>query len=402
VASGPGRAGLSLGAGLLAGGSTLALGAPLGATLLTALIAAAGTWAASPDRQSETIAPPPESSPVPADLSALIVDAIDDPILLVDRQIVVQANAAARSLLGVHVVGEDIRLAIRHPAAAAVLGGGESGPVDLTGLGEPDRRWELTASPLTAARRLVRLRDRSDTHAAERMRVDFVANASHELRTPLATLLGFIETLEDANEPQDAAVRLRFLKIMFGEAKRMQQLIDDLMSLSRIEADRYSPPQTPIDLASLIEQVSDELGAGQAADGARIQLQLENDVPQIVGDASQLSQLLHNLIGNALKYGRAGTPVRVALTRNRRGMARLSISDEGDGIPAEHLPRITERFYRVDPSRSRAVGGTGLGLAIVKHIVERHRGRLTINSVVGQGTVVMVLLPPVSRPVSSN
>jgi two-component system phosphate regulon sensor histidine kinase PhoR len=261
----------------------------------------------------------------------------------------------------------------------------------LTGLGGHDRLWELAAGTISPGRRLLRLTDRSAQRAAEKMRVDFVANASHELRTPLAALIGFIETLEDANTPADADVRLRFLKIMADEARRMQRLIDDLMSLSRIEADRYSLPADLVDMAALLREVCQDIHAARS-DGHR--LEIESNVPRstVTGDRGQLSQLLHNVIGNALKYGRDGTPVRATLSI-RHDRLRLAVTDQGDGIAPEHLPRLTERFYRVDPGRSRAIGGTGLGLAIVKHIVERHRGTLDIASVVGQGTTVKVELP---------
>jgi two-component system, OmpR family, phosphate regulon sensor histidine kinase PhoR len=221
------------------------------------------------------------------------------------------------------------------------------------------------------------------------MRVDFVANASHELRTPLASLLGYVETLrEDAGD--DPETRRRFLKIVFGEAQRMQRLIEDLISLSRIEAEKYRAPDKAVNLAELIGQVAIELsGSPRAAD---LVTQLA-DVPPVAGDPTQLSQVLHNIIGNAMKYGREGTPVTIALQPDGESMVRLTIADEGEGIPAQHLPRLTERFYRVDSGRSRSLGGTGLGLAIVKHIIERHRGRLDIASMVGKGTTVTMLLP---------
>jgi two-component system phosphate regulon sensor histidine kinase PhoR len=319
-----------------------------------------------------------------------VLDAIGDPLLIVDGLAVTHANAAARTLLGAVAADDDIRLSLRHPAAAGVLHGREDGPVTLAGLGGLDRKWELVAAPLGGTCRLLRLTDRSGQRAAERMRVDFVANASHELRTPLATLIGFIETLEEANGPADTAVRRRFLRIMDGEARRMQRLIDDLMSLSRIEADRYSVPRTRADLGALTRIAVAELRTGQGGD--RIELLAPDEPAELLGDPGQLSQLVHNIVNNALKYARPGTPVRVRVTGGD-GRLVLSVADEGDGIAPEHLPRLTERFYRVDPGRSRAVGGTGLGLAITKHIVERHRGRLDIQSVVGQGTTVTVVLP---------
>jgi two-component system phosphate regulon sensor histidine kinase PhoR len=334
-----------------------------------------------------------------------VLDAIRDPLLVIERQHVRHANRAARDLLGDHVVGEDVRLAIRHPAAADRLSGrrtGDESPVELVGLGHHARRFALTVHPLSGDARLARLVDRTAIHAAERSRVDFVANASHELRTPLATLLGFIETLEDRNAAEDAPTRARFLKIMFGEAKRMQRLVDDLMSLSRIEADKYSLPDDAVPLDRLLGDVRRALIAGLELAEDRIVIDHDGAACPVAGDRAQLSQLLHNIIGNALKYGRAGTPVIVRLVSGADMMIRLAVIDQGEGIPPEHLPRITERFYRVDPGRSRALGGTGLGLAIVKHIVERHRGRLAIESVVGAGTTVTVLLPRTAEPASSN
>jgi two-component system phosphate regulon sensor histidine kinase PhoR len=386
-----------------AAGLSVALGAPPVAAGFAGALAAAGAWLAwrepapspAPVADEEERGPPPER----------LIDAIDDPVLLVRRQIVVHANGPARALLGAHIVNEDVRLAIRHPAAAERLtrdGGAEPARIELVGLGDRQRRWELIVQGLGGGLRLVRLRDRTDAHAAEKMRVDFVANASHELRTPLATLLGFIETLEDQNAAEDAAVRSRFLQIMFREAKRMQQLVDDLISLSRIEAEKYSAPRTPLDLAELIDEVCMAIRAGLREDKDRLVVEIAPDAPEVLGDRAQMSQLLHNLIGNALKYGRAQTPVRISLARARDGMAELKVADEGEGIPPEHLYRVTERFYRVDPGRSRSLGGTGLGLAIVKHIVERHLGRLDIGSEVGVGTTVSVLLPAVPGAVSSN
>ncbi len=321
-----------------------------------------------------------------------VIDAIDEPVLLVADGHVDAANPAARALLGTHIVGGDVRLAIRHPAAAERLFGerDDGEPVNLVGLGARDQSWEMRVRPLSGRHRLVHLVDRTGNRAAERMRVDFVANASHELRTPLASLLGFIETLRD-EAGEDPAVRERFLKVMNDEARRMQRLIDDLISLSRIEADKYRPPEQAVDLTAMVRAVCGELASTNPTRGADVVVDADPDVT-VIGDRAQLSQLLHNIFGNAMKYGRAGTPVEIRV-RSRDAMAELAVRDHGEGVAIDHLPRLTERFYRVDSGRSRALGGTGLGLAIVKHIVERHRGRLDIGSVVGDGTTVTVLLP---------
>ncbi|HEX8484589.1 sensor histidine kinase [Sphingomonas sp.] len=360
----------------------------------------------------ETSLPPAEPhASTRAELDELL-DAIAEPVLLIRDGRVDLANRAARALLGSHVVGEDARVAIRHPAAADRLIGADptspESPIALVGVGGLDQHWEMRLGVASDGTRIVHLVDSTERHAAERMRVDFVANASHELRTPLASILGFIETLSDSagadSAGDDPAIRTRFLKIMMDEAQRMQRLVEDLISLSRIEADKYRAPGTPVDLSALVAAVCIELRDAGGARGQDLACEAVPDLPPVAGDAAQLSQLLHNLGGNALKYGRAGTPVTLRLDREGSGLVRLTVTDRGDGIPAEHIPRLTERFYRVDAGRSRALGGTGLGLAIVKHIVERHRGRLDIASRSGEGTTVTVTLPlsPPAHPSSPS
>jgi two-component system phosphate regulon sensor histidine kinase PhoR len=336
------------------------------------------------------------------------LDAIVEPVLLIEKGRVILANDAARGLLGGHIVGEDARVAIRHPAAAERLLARDGvtdpdHPISLVGLGSLEQRWEMRIADTSSGQRIVHLIDQTAHDVAERMRVDFVANASHELRTPLASILGFIETLSD-EAGEDAEIRARFLKVMFDEARRMQRLVEDLISLSRIEADKYRQPAQPVDMSDLVEHVWDEFldsGSPRADD---IACEVATDLPPIAGDRAQLSQMLHNLIGNAMKYGRAETPVRVTLDRDG-AMLKLAVVDRGEGIAASHIPRLTERFYRVDSGRSRSIGGTGLGLAIVKHIVERHRGKLEIASEVGVGTTFTVRLPTLKiadRPVSEG
>ncbi|MBU3076477.1 ATP-binding protein [Sphingomonas quercus] len=381
-----------LGAGLI----TALSGASLPALTALVLGLVAGTLLVLPaPREAPAPAPPIEADVEIEATIADVIEAIDDPLLIIHKRTVTNANAAARTLLGQHIVGEDARIAIRHPDAASRLAGPPARVrgVALSGLGGRESRWQLGITPLPGEGRLVHLVDRSAAHAAETMRVDFVANASHELRTPLATLLGFIETLADPGGPDDLATRQRFLGIMLGEARRMRQLVDDLISLSRVEADRHRAPDTPLALAPLAVSVAESMrvAAGEAA--GTFVVEAGEGLPPVAGDEAQLSQLLHNLLGNALKYRRPGTPVRVRIAPAATGFIKLSVSDEGEGISPEHLPRLTERFYRVDTGRSRTMGGTGLGLAIVKHIVERHRGRLDIASKVGVGTVVTVLLP---------
>jgi two-component system phosphate regulon sensor histidine kinase PhoR len=330
--------------------------------------------------------------PVP-NFAALLIAAISDPVMIAEQSKITRANAAARTLLGEHIVDQDVRVALRHPSVTPILAktSGDS-IIEVAGIGGRDQHWEIRVSTISPGTRVIQMVDRTARYAAERARTDFVANASHELRTPLAAVLGFIETLADDTAGGDPKTRARFLKVMEAEAQRMQRLIDDLISLSRIEAERYQPPQEPLDLTKLITQSARELRSPQG-DAANIILDFEDKLPMVVGDRTQLQQLIHNLLGNALKYGRAETPIRVTLALEGDNGLKMQVIDQGEGIPAEHLPRLTERFYRVDSARSRAGGGTGLGLAIVKHIAERHRAKLDIISIVGTGTTVSVLFP---------
>jgi two-component system phosphate regulon sensor histidine kinase PhoR len=251
----------------------------------------------------------------------------------------------------------------------------------------------MRALTMADGRRVINLIDRSQRHSLDRARTDFVANASHELRTPLAAILGFVETLTDDQAGGDAPTRVRFLGVIQSEARRMQNLVEDLMSLSRIEADKHQRPTAVVDFGALARQAVDELRDAEGLRRDNIALAIASDLPSVLGDRAQLLQVVHNLLDNALKYGRTNGQVTAALVRVGNDRIRLSVVDQGDGIAPEHLPRLTERFYRVDPGRSRAGGGTGLGLAIVKHIVERHRGVLEIASTVGTGTTVTVMLP---------
>ena len=380
----------------------IAWGAPLGAALIALAGGAAATLLLRPRDAGRRPLPPLEAEPAPMPQRDAfdLLEVVDDPVLIVADRRILYANPAARSLLGENIEGVDVRLAIRHPAAAERLidrtpadAAERVTRTDLVGLGDPDRRWEMTTTLLGDGSRLVRLIDRSEAHASEQMRVDFVANASHELRTPLATLLGFLETLQDEQAAGDAKTRSRFVKIMFDEARRMHRLVDDLISLSRIEAERFSVPRDPVDLLSVVEEVRSGLAPMIENKGATLVIDQKGSPPVAPGDRTQLVQLVQNLVVNALKYGRPDSEVRVRFDDAGADMLRMSIIDRGEGIPPEHLPRLTERFYRVDPGRSRAIGGTGLGLAIVKHIVGRHRGRLDIRSTPGEGTSVRVYLP---------
>jgi two-component system phosphate regulon sensor histidine kinase PhoR len=313
--------------------------------------------------------------------------------MLVQGTRVVAANGAARELVGRGIEGRDVRLAIRHPAALEHILSGRSGDAEISGVGGAERPWGLSIRNVGRGLMLVRLTDRSAARAAEKMRVDFVANASHELRTPLATILGYAETLAEESD-LEPALYARFGGTIRSEAKRMLRIVEDLMSLSRIEADRFVPARERVSAGALVELAAERGQPLAEARKCRIETQADADIPEFRGDQAQLVQLLDNLVANAIRYGcgTAGCTVRIAARLEGRAVL-LVVTDDGEGIAREHLPRLTERFYRVDAARSRDSGGTGLGLAIVKHIVERHRGTLDIRSTVGKGTEVTVTLP---------
>ncbi len=341
--------------------------------------------------------PPPPSGP-PVD--RIHIDSLTDPVLITRGTLVEAANAPARALFGRRLEGSDLRLTVRHPALLdaldEVLAAAVTVEREIAGLAGDNRSYRLRAQPDADGRCLLLLDDTTQAKVTERMRVDFVANASHELRTPLATLTGFIETLQGP-AAEDEPARLRFLAIMAQEADRMRRLLDDLMSLSRIELDKFVRPTQAMELAGLVAEVGRTLAMRLEADQRQLLIAEPAALPRVIADRDQVLQVLHNLVSNSLKYGRTGTPIRVSLVAEPDAQAatqvRVSVADEGEGIAPEHLPRLTERFYRVDSQRSRSMGGTGLGLAIVKHIVERHRGRLEIDSRLGEGTRISFSLP---------
>jgi two-component system phosphate regulon sensor histidine kinase PhoR len=325
----------------------------------------------------------------------MLLEALSEATLIADAGRIVAANRAARTLLGKSIEGATLEEVISHPAALEALkrpSSEENQSVELTGLGKSRRHWLMRILPLDDSSRLIRFVDRSEARAAEQMRVDFVANASHELRTPLATLIGYTETLRENSEGIDSETRDRFLSVVHDEALRMQRVVEDLISLSRIEAEKFTTPTDAVMLDALIDRALESERRVAEKRGSKLVRDVAPGLPSVAGDSGQILQLLDNLLSNALRYGEPGTPVTVA-ARADGSMVRLSVSDCGDGIAPEHIARVTERFYRVDTSRSRSLGGTGLGLSIVKHIVERHRGRLSIDSTLGKGTTVHVLLP---------
>lgn len=326
------------------------------------------------------------------DVRALI-DALEEPALIVDRGIVALANAPARALFGARTEGRDVRLAIRHPQALDHILSGRPGDIEATGIVEPGRPWRLAIRLLEEGAVLVRMFDTADIVAAERMRVDFVANASHELRTPLSTIGGYAETLAEEDD-LPAQTRSNFGRIILDESRRMLRIIEDLMSLSRIQADRFVAPSERLSISEAVRASIASVGATRAGAHCHIHTDLPDNLPPVFGDQPQLVQLFDNLISNAARYGCDKPDSAIRISARAEGQSvHVTVSDDGPGIPREHLPRITERFYRVDPARSRESGGTGLGLAIVKHIVERHRGSLEIKSTLGVGTSVTVRLP---------
>ena len=332
-----------------------------------------------------------------------LLAAVPMPMVLVGPDArILMLNAPARTAYG-DCVGAHYLTVIRQPEPVAalerVLGGGEGGAVRwrVTGPGR-DTIYRGTVARVSGLGVTLAFEDISELEQAADMRRDFVANVSHELRTPLTALLGFIETLRGAAR-DDPAARDRFLGIMEREALRMNRLVADLLSLSRVEAEERVRPTARVDLVGTAASVLATLRGVAEAAGVELELDAEADVPLVPGDGDQITQVLHNLVENALKYGASGGKVQVQLRRiaghpHLRGAGvSLAVVDHGEGIDPLHLPRLTERFYRVDSHRSREKGGTGLGLAIVKHIVNRHRGRMKVESEKGEGTRFEIVLP---------
>lgn len=349
----------------------------------------------------------------------MMADALPDPCVIADpRGRVRYMNKVAVERLGNVRPGDPLSFRLRAPAFLEALDRViTSGRPERIGWSErvPTERWLeahvlplVTPSPTArpAGDRapdflLVLVRDLSEQRRLDTMRADFVANASHELRTPLAALTGFIETLQGPAR-DDAVARARFLAIMQEQARRMKRLIDDLLSLSRIEMRAHVTPRDPVDLADIARTVMATLEGLAGELGVTITLEADPLPVVVAGDRDELVQVAQNLVENALKYGAPGKRVIIRVARSEGRGAVLSVRDFGPGIPAEHLPRLTERFYRVDVAQSRARQGTGLGLAIVKHIVSRHRGRLQIESRPGEGALFSVRLEAVGAPGLSN
>lgn len=333
-----------------------------------------------------------------------IVERLPDPLIILgaDRS-PLRANSAARAAFGT-----DMGSVLRHPVLrSATERAYETGETQVAALRLPvpvEREVALSVIPMDppladGGRAVAVLSDRTRERMIERMRADFVTNASHELRTPLASLIGFIDTLLGP-AADDSEAHKRFLGIMAEQAARMNRLIDDLLSLSRIELSEHETPRTQADLADIAKRAVAAFEPRIMQRGVTLECIAGSGLPPVSGDADQLMQVFSNLLENAVKYGRDQGVVRLTISSvepggrwpGRPGLV-VAVADDGPGIAREHIPRLTERFYRVDKGRSRNVGGTGLGLAIVKHIVNRHRGQMAIESTEGLGTTVFIWLP---------
>ncbi|WP_226017029.1 cell wall metabolism sensor histidine kinase WalK [Novosphingobium sp. FKTRR1] len=344
----------------------------------------ASLWLASPEPTVETRRE--DEGSVSRQAMVDLVEPFSVPVLMLDGQRIAAANGSARETLGPHIIGQDARVALRHPEAVTLLDKTE-GSALVKGLTGARSIWNVRKVAIDQRFSLIELVNRTAEADISRSHTDFVANASHELRTPLSSIIGYIETLSDPDARIDAATSARFHATVLREAKRLQHLVEDLMSLSRIEAEKHDPPRDRIDLGQMVTSIGAEVAI--TAGEERIDVKASEAI--VTGDRQQLDQVIRNLIDNAMKYGHPGAQVRVSVAPSG-SEAVLSVADSGEGIHPDHIPYLTRRFYRTDPGRSRAAGGTGLGLAIVKHIVERHRGKLDITSQQGVGTTVTIRL----------
>jgi two-component system phosphate regulon sensor histidine kinase PhoR len=377
-----------------------------------AIVAAAALLAMRTGEENDRLAQPVAVAERAGDPLRAVVAGLPDPVIALDRDgRVLALNERARALAPALRQGEPVSLALRMPELIEAIGRasarGEEQRIEYSERGPIERWFETIVMPVKREPGLSKpdlvlmtFHDLTPLRRVEEMRADFVANASHELRTPLAALSGFIETLQGSAR-DDAKARERFLAIMQEQARRMARLIDDLLSLSRIELNAHRRPDTPVDLVPIVRQVVDGLETLARDRGVSVNVEAANALT-VLGDRDEMVRVFENLIENALKYGAAGKRVDIKLAPGASSEgepeAQVDIRDYGPGIAPEHLPRLTERFYRVDVKESRVQGGTGLGLALVKHILNRHRGRLTIESAPGAGATFTVHLPTISSP----
>lgn len=390
-------AGLSLVAVSAAGGAPLA-------ALAGFLVVAAVTAFDSRGGFARVLARPDDvDRPPPINLTAAdLIASVRDPLVVVDQQgLVTESNIAARAAFGPLEPETPLLLRFRSPEMQEFLRGvlarpDAGGQIDYIERVPVERLFRLSATPAGGAGLTVLVfRDQSETRRIDRMRADFVANASHELRTPLASIAGFIETLRGPAK-NDAAARENFLQIMQNQTERMARLIDDLLSLSRLEMKALIDPAVTVDLKSIVENVVDALAPLAAESGVSITRRLPGGPALVAGSRDELFQVFENLLENACKYGQSGGAAVVAMQEAGSGKDReilVTVEDFGPGIAEEHIPRLTERFYRVEAEASSAQKGTGLGLAIVKHILTRHNGHLSVRSEPGKGSAFTVHLP---------
>lgn len=382
------------GAAVLFGGSAMFWGA-VALVLAVAMIAQFVTF-------QEPVLRPPEQTPedplaILPPLTRLLLEQLPMPVMLLDgTERVLFVNQSMRDVLGPGLDRKRASAILRNPdvlEAIAGAGRGESSDVPFTLPVPVERHFQAYAARISIAppMTVLLLHDLTMVRRSEQMRADFIANASHELRTPLAAVTGFIDTLR-GHAKDDEEAREKFLEIMATETARMRRLIQDLLSLTRIEMNEHVLPQGRIDLEGVVRQAAAALIPLAADDDITVTVEAPAGMPPVLGEHDELMQLFQNLIHNAIKYGREGGRVQVTLGV-QDGQAFGAVRDEGEGIAPNAIPRLTERFYRVDVKRSRERGGTGLGLAIVKHIVNRHQGRLSIESKLGEGSVFTVFLP---------
>lgn len=339
-----------------------------------------------------------------SDFFSAVIAALPQPVLLVDEDGFVQAaNPAAIELFGTQIEGAQIRAHLRQPGVAAMLervlaGQPEESACFIAHSSSRETVWKVVARQAAPGTFVLSLSDISDMEAAEAQRRDFVANVSHELRSPLTVLAGFIETLQGP-AGDDPAARAEFLAIMAEQAARMSGLVADLLSLSRVEAAEKIRPRTPVSIDAVLKATLAALRPQIDMASIKVNYDIPENLPEIPGDYDQLVQVFHNLIENGLKYGGSGGSIDITASHvpampGFDGPAlRVSIRDHGEGFDPVFIPRLTERFFRIDKARSRDSGGTGLGLAIVKHILSRHRGRLIIRSAPGAGSSFDAVLP---------